>query len=862
MDQRIIDGIKDFRLFAEAFLRINVKNASNDNSTSPFILNRAQLFTHAKLEAQKAKLGRVRALILKGRQQGLSTMVQGRNFHNIITTTGKIAFIMAHEGDATDNLFKITRRFYDNLPAGLCPPASKLNTTEMEFDCFQSAYRVGTAGNKKTGRGQTIHLFHGCLSADSLIVLADGSTKSMCEIMPGDMVLTSSGAHASVSNKIYTGEKLTYTLDCWLSGEPIHITSDHKMLTLDGYKELKDITVSDFIAMPKIELSNEIKTYSFSLKNKERPQGGGSKHIEEFTFDLTYNFGYLLGYYLAEGHIKENLSYISFAYHKDETYINNALKGTFGLETSFRHKLDIGTLRKRTVLNGKFLASALNDICGRVNTKHIPAWFFQTNKDFLSGVFKGYLDGDGSKTQIDKIAAPSIHEKISRQLQRISWSLYGSCSVRRKSRMRYDILTKDIFLFSMSGDSMRRYLGIEPNHRLEKSIIKDGVIYSKVRSITERKIEPVWDIEVNHPDHNYQTTSGIVSNSEVAFWENTDDLTTGILQAIPDAPGTESILESTANGTGNFFHSLWLDAESGKSDYIPIFIPWYWQDEYRASAEGMICDQDELEILEQHAKNGLTLEHLSWRRIKLGNLNRDDERARDMFKQEYPFTSAEAFLNPVKDSFIKPRFVNKARNTKVETDMGLIIGVDPADDKDGSDRTAIIFRRGRRAYGLKTYRNHNTMQLAGVLVQMIKQHNPAKVYIDCIGIGKGTVDRLQELGYECVVGLNVATNAHNREIYANRRAELWDEMREWFIQDMGVEIPDSDELQTDLVSVWAKYRSNGQLVMSSKDEMKKLGLPSPDTADCLMHTFAGGFHESSINRTVERMPDHHRSMFT
>ena len=511
MDQRIIDGIKDFRLFAEAFLRINVKNASNDNSTSPFILNRAQLFTHAKLEAQKAKLGRVRALILKGRQQGLSTMVQGRNFHNIITTTGKIAFIMAHEGDATDNLFKITRRFYDNLPAGLCPPASKLNTTEMEFDCFQSAYRVGTAGNKKTGRGQTIHLFHG---------------------------------------------------------------------------------------------------------------------------------------------------------------------------------------------------------------------------------------------------------------------------------------------------------------------------------------------------------------SEVAFWENTDDLTTGILQAIPDAPGTESILESTANGTGNFFHSLWLDAESGKSDYIPIFIPWYWQDEYRSSAEGMICDQDELEILEQHEKNGLTLEHLSWRRIKLGNLNRDDERARDMFKQEYPFTSAEAFLNPVKDSFIKPRFVNKARNTSVETDMGLIIGVDPADDKDGSDRTAIIFRRGRRAYGLKTYRNHNTMQLAGVLVQMIKQHNPIKVYIDCIGIGKGTVDRLQELGYECVVGLNVATNAHNKEIYANRRAELWDEMREWFIQDMGVEIPDSDELQTDLVSVWAKYRSNGQLVMSSKDEMKKLGLPSPDTADALMHSFAGGFFESSINRTVERIPDHHRSMFT
>ena len=45
--------------------------------------------------------------------------------------------------------------------------------------------------------------------------------------------------------------------------------------------------------------------------------------------------------------------------------------------------------------------------------------------------------------------------------------------------------------------------------------------------------------------------------------------------------GTEVILESTANGMGNLFHETWRGAEDGENDYIAIFVPWYWQDEYR-----------------------------------------------------------------------------------------------------------------------------------------------------------------------------------------------------------------------------------------------------------------------------------------
>jgi len=852
--------ISDFTRFAPAFLKIAVKTATGDGLV-PFVLNRAQLYFNSRLDAQLKATGKVRALVLKGRQQGISTDVQGRNFHNLITSSGKKAYVMAHEGDASDNLFKITRRFYDNLPAGLCPTASKLNMSEMEFAQFSSSYAVGTAGSKRTGRSQTIHLFHGCLSGDSLIVLADGSSKSMRDISIGDQVVTSSGSKAPVKNKIYTGKKLTFELSCWNSGEPIYLTYDHKVLTQDGYKTVSELTKYDFVAMPKMN-PGQISDFTFNLKNIPRPQGGGTSHIEKHTFKLNYDFGYFIGYYLAEGHIDKNLSRITFTYHKDEGYIENALRGTQGLEKSITHKVDLGTNRKRTVVSGKFLASAIESLVGRVRDKHISWVILNSDKEFLSGMFKGYLDGDGSKTQLDKITAPSIHEKITRQMQRICWMLYGACSINQFSRKRYDVPSKDIYLLRITGNTLRRFERQPSKLRQEKSIIKDDIVYCRVKNIKIRYIEDVWDIEIDHPDHNYQTSVGMVSNSEVAFWENTEELATGVMEAVSDAAGTEIVLESTANGQGNDFHQRWLSAMEGKSDYQAIFIPWYWQDEYKLPLRGFKPNDQEQELFDAFGKDGLTLEHLAWRRIKLQSMNRDEERALEMFCQEYPFTAAEAFRNPIANTFIKPRWVTKARHTDVETDVGLIVGVDPADDKDGSDRTAIIKRRGRRVYDLKTYRNHNVMEIAGILVDIIRRENPVKVYIDCIGLGKGIVDRLLEQGYACTEGINVSLQAHNKERFANRRAELWSECADWLMQDMPVELPDSDELQSDLCSVGFKHKSNGQLLIESKADLKKRHMPSPDCADALIHTFSGGFYEISANMRPTLMPEHHRKMFT
>jgi hypothetical protein len=87
------------------------------------------------------------------------------------------------------------------------------------------------------------------------------------------------------------------------------------------------------------------------------------------------------------------------------------------------------------------------------------------------------------------------------------------------------------------------------------------------------------------------------------------------MQAIPDVENTEVILESTANGVGNYFHEMWQKAEAGLSDFIAIFVPWFWQDEYaRNVPSDFICTPEETEL---QLLYGLTKEQITWRRAKI-----------------------------------------------------------------------------------------------------------------------------------------------------------------------------------------------------------------------------------------------------
>ena len=118
------------------------------------------------------------------------------------------------------------------------------------------------------------------------------------------------------------------------------------------------------------------------------------------------------------------------------------------------------------------------------------------------------------------------------------------------------------------------------------------------------------------------------------------------------------------------------------------------------------------------------------------------------------------------------------------------------------------------------------------------------VFIDVTGLGAGVYDRLRELGYENIVyGINFAQKARDGTKHANKRAEMWDELREWFDDPAGVDIPDSDTLHSELCApIWGKgatrYDSSGRLLLEAKEHIKeRLGF-SPDGGDAAALTFA------------------------
>lgn len=329
-------------------------------------------------------------------------------------------------------------------------------------------------------------------------------------------------------------------------------------------------------------------------------------------------------------------------------------------------------------------------------------------------------------------------------------------------------------------------------------------------------------------------TIQLLHGSEVAFWNNAADHAKGIMQAVPNSAGTEIIMESTANGVGNFFHQQWQQAESGHSDFIAIFVPWFWQDEYQKSVdEDYKTTSIEDDLKQQY---GLTDEQINWRRSKISEFSVNGVDGTKAFNQEYPCNSTEAFTLTGEDSYISSDIVMNARKTKEEPYGKLVIGVDPA--RFGDDRTGIVRRRGRVAYGLESHIKKDTMEVTGIVHGIIEAEQPFKVFVDVGGLGAGIVDRLHELGHrDIVVGVNAGASPLESRRYSNKRAEMWGVCREWML-DVPCQIPDDDALHSDLCGIRYKVDSNSRLVMEQKAEMKKRGVRSSDLADALCLTFA------------------------
>lgn len=134
--------------------------------------------------------------------------------------------------------------------------------------------------------------------------------------------------------------------------------------------------------------------------------------------------------------------------------------------------------------------------------------------------------------------------------------------------------------------------------------------------------------------------------SEAAFWGDGDDRAASAIMrtvcgTVPNRPDTVVVMESTANGSDNFFAREWRRAVEGKSDRVPVFVPWHEIELYRrpltdGARAALAASLDSYEAALR--ADGVSLEAIAWYRDK-----RREYATHAEMMAEFPSTPEEAF---------------------------------------------------------------------------------------------------------------------------------------------------------------------------------------------------------------------------
>lgn len=149
------------KLYIEKYLKIQDKNSK----IVSFKMNKPQMKLYNALKKQYEQGKPQRAIVLKARQMGFSTLTEGIIFKKTVTAFNIKSGIITHEASATDNLFNMSKRYLDNLPDEMKPQIKKSNAKELVFDSEKGTGLKGiikcmTAGNTTVGRSDTFQNLH------------------------------------------------------------------------------------------------------------------------------------------------------------------------------------------------------------------------------------------------------------------------------------------------------------------------------------------------------------------------------------------------------------------------------------------------------------------------------------------------------------------------------------------------------------------------------------------------------------------------------------------------------------------------------------------------------------------------------
>tara|TARA_R110002096_G_scaffold435357_2_gene660467 strand:- start:3479 stop:5119 length:1641 start_codon:yes stop_codon:yes gene_type:complete len=261
------------------------------------------------------------------------------------------------------------------------------------------------------------------------------------------------------------------------------------------------------------------------------------------------------------------------------------------------------------------------------------------------------------------------------------------------------------------------------------------------------------------------TTNTALLCDETAFFQSAEKVMAGLFQSISLSPGSIIIINSTSNGAQGVYYDLWNKAEKNIGNFTSLFVPWYIQDEYRiAVPDNLELDSEEKKIKEEW---NLDNEQIYWRRIKIA------ETSTILFKQEYPFTAQESFIQSGSNVFdveVINQYISSAPESirtfnrdyasfdeNIEGDLQVweppkrdkkyIIGGDVAGGVGGDYSAAVVMDSERNVVAL--YRNNriDPVFFGHVLFYLGRWYNNCLLVPESNSIGLATIQQLHSMNY-------------------------------------------------------------------------------------------------------------------
>lgn len=167
-----------------------------------------------------------------------------------------------------------------------------------------------------------------------------------------------------------------------------------------------------------------------------------------------------------------------------------------------------------------------------------------------------------------------------------------------------------------------------------------------------------------------------------------------------------------------------------------------------------------------------------------------------------------------------------------------VMGLDIA--REGKNKTVGVLKHGPVLRTVIKAQGLVTTETTKRVIRRIEELGIETVFADEIGVGGGVVDQLRQADIACV-GVNVGRPARKSHEFTNTRAEIFWDLRVAF-RDGNVDIdPDDDDLMVQLANLRYTETTSGKIKLMSKDDMRdKLQMDSPDDADAVALSYAGG----------------------